>query len=378
MLRWLAALLAVCSYWTSADPACVMSPSGKMLCCAAKDLECIKKVQSAHPEPTPEPPVVPETPRFHSSFAHLNTFANASVWDRTSVFDVAVVGMPFGLALGYEAPGMQLVRREASRLQPYSRSYGISLTDLHFVDGQDLLAGSTDRMRELEAAALPFFQTGKPVVTLGGDQSITVPLLKAAKASVGEFAVLHIDKDLAIGNGSREQALDETTTMYWGAAVPLFDTRHSLHVASRGNLQSRRVELIDQELGFSTITVEEIATLGIAGTVQRIKERLTRRDGTYMLAYLSIDLDVLDPTFFPGSGGEPGGLSVVELRALLAGLRPFCRAVGADLRGVAGLSDPIAGRVAAAVAHDLVLLVGREPGKDLMVPPLGAGPDSEL
>mmetsp|Transcript_97662 Transcript_97662/g.304261 ORF Transcript_97662/g.304261 Transcript_97662/m.304261 type:complete len:381 (-) Transcript_97662:41-1183(-) len=361
-------LLSACTSSSAQDtPACVLSPGGKMLCCAANDFECVAKVQKAHGAPASAPPSVVE-PQRPWLFGALHTFANATVWDRQSPFDVAVVGVPFGLEAGYEAPGMQLLRREAKRIPPYSIAYGVSLTDLLVVDGQDLLAGGSRRLEELEVAALPLFRTGRPVVALGGDQSISVPLLRAAHAVMGYFAVIHIDQDLATGTGSREQELGADTAMFWGAAEGLFDTRHSLHVAARGNLPSQQVELIDQEIGFQTLTVQDVVAAGIAGAVASIRARLTRRDGTFMPAYISLDLDVLDTIYFPS--GEVGGLSVTELRALLAGLQPFCRVVGAEIRGVATLSDPSSVKIAAAVAHDLVLLAGRRIGSEVAPPPL--------
>lgn len=354
----------------AAQPACVLSASGKMLCCPANDAECIAKVQKAHGQPPSSPPTVIEPTR-PWLLGSLHTFANASLWDHASPFDVIVVGVPFGQQAGYEAPGLQLVRRETSRMLPYSRPHGLSLKDLVIVDGQDILAGGADRMAELEAAAMPFFKSGRPVIALGGDQSITVPLLQAATNAAGskaEFAMIHFDKDLAIGTGSLEQELSADTGMFWSAASRLFDVRHSLHVAARGNLPSQQVELMDQELGFETVTAEDMALLGVAGTIERIRARLTRRDGTFMPAYISLDLDVLDPVHLPGS--EAGGLSVRELRAILAGLRPFCRVVGADVRGVAALADLAAVRVAAAVASDIVLLAGQKISDAVVPPPL--------
>jgi len=356
-----------------AEPACVLAPNGKMLCCAANDYECIEKAKKAHAEPASHPPSTDTRPQSKSwMFGSMYTFANATVWETTSErpFDVVVVGTPFGYDTAHEAPGLQLIRRETSRMGGYSRLYGTSIQDLVVVDGQDLVisGNSMERFRGFEAAALPFFKSGKPVVALGGDQSITVPLLRAAKEAAGDFAVIHIDKDLAIGSGSREQALTASTAMFWGAATSLFDTRHSLHVGARGNLDSQRVELIDQELGFQTILAEDIAVQGVSATVNRIKDRLARRDGTFMPAYLSLDLDVLDPAYFPGR--EPGGLSVKELRALLAGLRPFCVLVGAELRDVAPLSEAASLKVAAALAHDLVLLAGRTTDKAVVPPNL--------
>lgn len=359
------ALFAAALVHAQDKPGCVLSPSGKMLCCAANDPECVAKVQKAHGEPASTPPKVVE-PQKPGLMGALHTFANASVWDRKSTFDVAVVGMPFGLEAGYEAPGLQLVRREASRMPPYSRAYGTSLAELVIVDGQDLLVGGSDRATELEVASLPLFRVGRPVLTMGGDQSISVPLLRSAKQALGEFALIHFDADLATGDGAREQALNADTALFWVAAEDLVDTGHSMHIGAKGNLPSQQVELLDQELGYKTLTAEEVAAEGVAGTVAKIRERLLRRDRTFMPAYISLDLDVLEPNSFPG--GQVGGMRVSELRAVLALLQPFCRVVGAEIHGVATLSDPTSIKVAAALAHDLVLLAGRPLG-NAVVPP---------
>merc|ERR1712137_1398415 len=98
---------------------------------------------------------------------------------------------------------------------------------------------------------------------------------------------------------------------------------------------------------------EDIALLGVAETIQRIKRRLARRDGTFMPAYISLDLDVLDPVYFPSD--EVGGLTVSQLRAILAGLRPFCRVVGADVRDISSVADAPVVKIAAAIAQDLAL-----------------------
>eukprot|EP00401_Gymnodinium_catenatum_P066030 CAMPEP_0117557810 /NCGR_PEP_ID=MMETSP0784-20121206/52515_1 /TAXON_ID=39447 /ORGANISM="" /LENGTH=372 /DNA_ID=CAMNT_0005355125 /DNA_START=19 /DNA_END=1138 /DNA_ORIENTATION=- len=353
----------------AAGPACVVAANGKMLCCPENDHECFAKVEAAHGEPETPPPLnqAPAKPWLMGS---AQTFAGAPFWDFSSPFDVAVVGMPFGVDLASSR------RRESSRIPAYSRSHDASLQDLNIVDGQDLIPVDTPAASELQRAVAPFFKTGKPVLALGGDQSITIPLLRAAKEVHGDFAIIHIDKDLAMGSGSREEGLAPGSALYWAAAASLVDTRHSLHVGLRGNLPSKRVELIDQELGFKSILAEDFAFHSVQHVVQQVKDRLERRDGTFMPAYISLDLDVLDPMFVPATGdsnSEVGGLSVLELRALLVGLKSFCRVVGADLRGAAALLEPpSAVRVAATLAHDLVLLAGRQHllGTHVVPPPL--------
>merc|ERR1719353_2827322 len=94
------------------------------------------------------------------------TFANASVWDHSSPVDVIVVGVPLGSGPSHEAPGMQLLRKETSRIPAYSPLYGASIQDFIVADGQDLVVNSgasMDPLKSLAIAAEPFFRTGKPV-----------------------------------------------------------------------------------------------------------------------------------------------------------------------------------------------------------------------
>eukprot|EP00929_Paragymnodinium_shiwhaense_P030033 TRINITY_DN17087_c0_g1_i1.p1 TRINITY_DN17087_c0_g1~~TRINITY_DN17087_c0_g1_i1.p1 ORF type:complete len:385 (+),score=96.90 TRINITY_DN17087_c0_g1_i1:96-1250(+) len=378
-MRQMLQCAAMAAVAAASTPACVLSPSGKMLCCAENDSECLKKVQVAHGEPDGAAGADGEQPVHRKLIGAMPTFANSTLWDHQSPFDVVVIGVPHGLDAGYDALGLQLLRRETSRMSKYSRAHDVSIDELNIVDVQDVLVAGEGSVREkeLESALRPYFQMGRPVLALGGDQSITLPLLKAAHSEVGAFALIHIDKDLSTGSGSGEESLDKSSALFWAAAQNVIETRHSLHVGVRGNLPSRRVDLVDQELGFQSVLLEDIVLQGVAEAVERIKTRLMRRDGTFVPAYISVDMDVLDPVYYPAADNlEVGGLSVNQLRALLVGLRPFCRVVGAELRGVAALTEPASAvRVAAAVAQDLALLAGRQNllGTEITSPPLKAG-----
>ena len=119
----------------------------------------------------------------------------------------------------------------------------------------------------------------------------------------------------------------------------------------RGPLYSDADLTQDAELGFQVVSAPEVEHLGVAGMVERIRDRVGDRP-----VYVSVDIDVLDPAHAPGTGTpEAGGLTS---RELLATLRSFARLnlVGADIVEVAPAYDhaQITGIAAAHVGYELL------------------------
>lgn len=107
----------------------------------------------------------------------------------------------------------------------------------------------------------------------------------------------------------------------------------------------------DGDLGFRIVSAVEMDDLGVAGVVQRIRERVGSRP-----VYVSLDIDVLDPAFAPGTGTpEAGGLTSRELLAILRGLASV-DLVGAEIVEVAPAYDhaQVTGIAAAHVAYELL------------------------
>jgi agmatinase len=131
----------------------------------------------------------------------------------------------------------------------------------------------------------------------------------------------------------------------------LIDFDHSMHVGIRGPLYSR-LDLDESErMGFAAVHCRDFARTPLDTIIDRIRARLGTRP-----VYVSIDIDVLDPGFAPGTGTpEAGGLSSRELLEIVRGLDGL-NLVGADLVEVAPAYDhaEITGIAAAHVAYELL------------------------
>jgi agmatinase len=151
----------------------------------------------------------------------------------------------------------------------------------------------------------------------------------------------------------------------------LLDTQHCLHIGIRGPLYYRRDLPDSADLGFQTLHCTEMDTLGVAGAVQRMRERLG--DGPI---YVSVDIDVLDPAHAPGTGTpEAGGLSSRELLAILRGLQG-ANVVSADIVEVAPAYDhaEITGIAAAHVGYELLSVLAGDSSAGLAGDPSAGAP----
>ena len=129
---------------------------------------------------------------------------------------------------------------------------------------------------------------------------------------------------------------------------------HSIHVGIRGPIYGRADLDDDKRFGFRTIRASDIDTLEVAGAIGAITERVGD-----LPVYLSIDIDVLDPAYAPGTGTpESGGLTSRELLRVLRGLTGL-NLVGADVVEVAPAYDhaEITSIAAATVVFDILALL---------------------
>jgi agmatinase len=134
----------------------------------------------------------------------------------------------------------------------------------------------------------------------------------------------------------------------------------SAHVGIRGSLYDRADLSDDEELGFTLVAARDLDTIGVGGVIERVLARVGSRP-----VYLSIDIDVLDPAFAPGTGTpEAGGLSSRELLAIIRGLRE-ARLVGADVVEVAPAYDhaEITGIAAANLIYEIITIMTLQGGQ---------------
>src|SRR5690349_9525272 len=272
--------------------------------------------------------------------------------------DVAIVGVPFDSGVSYR-PGARFgpshIRESSRLLRPYNPELKVPVfAGQQVADAGDIAVNPfsiDEAIAAVERGARALLERAPFVLTLGGDHTIALPLLRAVSARYGPVAVVHFDAHLDTWDTYFGAAYTHGTPFRRASEESLLDKSGCIHVGIRGPLFSDADLSQDSDLGFQVISAAEADDLGVAGMVQRIAERVGDRH-----VYLSVDIDVLDPAHAPGTGTpEAGGLSS---RELLGVLRSFARLnlVGADIVEVAPSYDhaQITGIAAAHVGYEIL------------------------
>ncbi|MGW5741760.1 agmatinase [Amycolatopsis sp. NPDC003861] len=300
-------------------------------------------------------------------FAGFATFARLPRIDQVERADVAVVGVPFDSGVSYR-PGARFgpaAVREASRLlRPYHPELDVSpFEEKQVVDAGDIAVnpfniGEAIETLQQEAEALQ--ADGTRLVTVGGDHTIALPLLRAAAKKHGPVALLHFDAHLDTWDTYFGEPYTHGTPFRRASEEGILDTSALSHVGTRGPLYGKRDLEEDRRLGFGIVTSGDVLRRGVDETVDALRQRIGDRP-----LYVSVDIDVLDPAHAPGTGTpEAGGMTSRELLEILRGLRDL-NLVGADVVELAPAYDhaEITAIAASHVAYDLVSLLALGKGE---------------
>jgi agmatinase len=272
--------------------------------------------------------------------------------------DVAVVGVPFDTGVSYR-PGARFgpahVRESSRLLRPYNPAADISpFAAMQVADAGDIACNPFDideAMRTVERGARELVGAGTKLLTIGGDHTIALPLLRAVADRYGPVAVVHFDAHLDTWDTYFGAAYTHGTPFRRASEEGLIDQEAGLHIGIRGPLYSRQDLSDDSRLGFTAVSCPDIESGGIAAVVERLRARVGDRP-----VYVSVDIDVLDPAHAPGTGTpEAGGMTS---RELLTVLRAFgdLDLVSADIVEVSPAYDhaQLTGIAAAHVGYELV------------------------
>ena len=299
-------------------------------------------------------------------FAGPATFARLPRLDEvpTADVDVAVVGVPFDAGVSYR-PGARFgpahVRESSRLLRPYNPAADVEpFARQQVVDAGDITANPfsiEEAIGQVEAGARALRERATRVITIGGDHTIALPLLRAVAAEHGPVAVVHFDAHLDTWDTYFGAPYTHGTPFRRASEEGLLDTSACVHVGTRGPLYSPGDLVDDRRLGFEVVGSVEMDDLGPRGVLERVRERVEDRP-----VYVSVDIDVLDPAFAPGTGTpEAGGMTSRELLAVLRGFADL-DLVGADVVEVAPAYDhaEITGVAASHVVYELLSALATE------------------
>jgi agmatinase len=299
-------------------------------------------------------------------FAGLRTFARLPTLQEVSRADVAVLGAPLDSAATFRAGarfGPAAVREASLLLRPYNDALAIApFARAQVADAGDAPAspiGVEPGHASIEAAARALTESGTRVVGLGGDHSVTLPLLRAAAARHGTLCLLQLDAHTDTWDSYFGARYTHGTVFRRAVEEGVIDPQRSVQIGLRGSLYGAEDLDENRALGFVTLMARDFDRVGVAGALELARRRL--RSPTYV----TVDIDVLDPAFAPGTGTpEAGGLTSRELLALLRGLAELgVQLAGADVVEVSPPYDPsgvtaVAGANAAFELVSLLILEG--------------------
>ena len=293
------------------------------------------------------------------TFAVRPSFLGIERSDRSAA--ICIAGIPYDLGTS-NRPGARFgpaAIRQASRmlLDGDHPSHWSDPLRLDIADIGDFAIAHGD----IQATLALIEEQAKAVdhlVSLGGDHTVTLALLRALRPRTGPLALAHFDAHVDTWPDNFGQPFGHGSPFYHAIEEGLIDARHTVQIGIRSPM---RKEVYDWTVGkgVTVLFAEDVHQLGPKTTAERIRAVIGDRP-----AYLSFDVDALDPAFAPGTGTpEIGGLFSWQVQSTLR------RLAGLSFRGmdVVEVSPPydhaeITALAAATIAWEYLALLARPNG----------------
>lgn len=290
-------------------------------------------------------------PSFENAFAGAVSFLRRKYTKDLSDVDIAVTGVGFDQSVT-NRPGTRLgprAVREASTLQAFDAPYGWdydAISELAIADYGDLAfdyAMVSDFPDALTNHIRGILATDTASLTIGGDHYISFPILKAYAEKYGPMALVQFDAHSDTWPDDDMTRIDHGTMFYKAVKLGLIDVERSVQVGIRTTNEDT--------LGITTLDARFVHENGPVETAKRIKAVVGDAP-----AYLTFDIDCLDPAFAPGTGTPVwGGLTSGQAAIILRDI------AGINIKGgdVVEVSPPFdtTGATAIAAAHVAVEII---------------------
>lgn len=267
-------------------------------------------------------------------YAGISTFGRSPHTTDLSGVDVAILGVPYDSSTSYRPGtrfGPRAIREQSLLLWGYNNAQNVApFRSLKVVDYGDVDVVPPDiraTHEQIQRAATGILEAGCRLLTLGGDHSISLPLLRAHAKQHGPLAVIHFDAHPDTWDSEYpQQPLSHGTPFKRAIEEGLIDTTAYFQIGIRGPTNGPQDYTDAVALGARMITFDEFRARTLADVHDEIRTAVGAKP-----VYVSLDIDVVDPAFAPGTGTpEVGGLTSYEILQLVRGLRGL-KVAGFDL-----------------------------------------------
>lgn len=272
-------------------------------------------------------------------YSGIATFLDLPTQDSFDGLDVAVIGVPMDLAVSNRAGARLGPRavRAVERIGPYNHMSGIvpkaecnaaDVGDVPFRTRYNL----EDSIEDIEAYYRKVKSAGVLPLSVGGDHSVTHPILRALGADE-PVALVHIDAHCDTAGTYEGCKFHHGGPFRLAVLDGVLDPEKTIQIGIRGS--SEAIWEFSYTSGMTVVHIEEVMDMGIPALIKKTRELIGDTP-----VYVSVDVDGFDPAYAPGTGTpEAGGMTPREGFQLLRGLMGM-NVIGADVVEVAPMYDP--------------------------------------
>jgi agmatinase len=277
-----------------------------------------------------------ESPRF----AQPATFMRLPYTDQLVGLDVALVGVPYDGGTSYR-PGARLgpreIRNQSSLIRPYNYFQKVAPFDrLNVADVGDVdppPVSIEKAYAAIEARIAAIAEAGARPIVIGGDHSITLPVLRALARRSGPLALVQVDAHIDTWDEYFGGKYFHGTPFRRAIEEGLVDGRRFVQVGIRGPMYGENDFEFHAQHGITVVDINRVKDRGVSAAIDDIRRIATGA------AYMTFDIDGVDPAFAPGTGTpEVGGLTSHEALQLVRGLSGLSL-VGGDIVEVSPIFD---------------------------------------
>ena len=271
-----------------------------------------------------------EMPRFAGPGTMFRLPAQA---DATGL-DIALVGVPLDIGTSNRAGsrfGPREIRGQSVLVRPYGMATGAAPFDSFQVADIGDVPLNTFNLAEsidiIEAYYDGVMATGAKTVSMGGDHTVTLPILRALHKRFGKMALVHVDAHADINDSMFGERVCHGTIFRRALEEGLVAGEHMFQIGLRATGYSAEDFDWSRKQGVRVVPAEECWYQSLAPLMEEVRSNI----GSEMPVYLSFDIDGLDPSVAPGTGTpEPAGLSASQGLEIIRGVHG-CNLIGADL-----------------------------------------------
>lgn len=256
--------------------------------------------------------------------------------------DAAFIGVPLDIGTSNRSGarfGPRQIRAESSLIRPYNMATGAAPFDaLQVADLGDVAINTYNLQKSIEIIERhyqPVVDAGCTPLTLGGDHTIVLPILRAMARRHGPVALVHVDAHADVNDDMFGERIAHGTPFRRAVEEGLLQTDKVWQIGLRGSGYSAEDFDWPRQQGFTVVQAHEVWYQSLAPLMEQVREAIGQAP-----CYLSFDIDGIDPAFAGGTGTpEVGGLTVPQALEIIRGCHGL-NLVGADLVEVSPPYDP--------------------------------------